>query len=146
MGELSVIAIGDNGWTEIESDLLTEREGSAYGFHKPWWRGVSFFHRDGKRYEVAAATPLGSMVPKILASTIYNPSVKVRYEYRAVGPYSLDDLKRAMIGAIEKDDDILTQFHTAGELKALVARAASFDDAVGVLQYAATEDEPTEED
>ena len=136
----SVIAIGQDGWTAIETDLMPERAGSAYGFHKPWWRGVSFFHRNGTRYEVGSATPLGSVPPKLLAATFYNPRINVRYEFRAAGPYAIDDLKKALSSAIDRDPDILTQFHGADELTARVAAAASFDDLVAVLRYAATEE------
>jgi len=134
----AVIAVGDDGWTNLEPDLPREREDSAYAFHKPWWRGVSFFHRDGKRYEITSARPLGSMPPRLLASTLYNPRVKVRYEYSATN-YSLDDLKRALTKAIDRDDDILTQFREADDLKSRVAKASSFDDVIAVLQYAASE-------
>lgn len=142
--DTAVILIGDNAWTDMEPELLAERTGSAYGFHKPWWKGVSLFHRNGTRYEVASATPVRSLPPlsKLLAATVYNPSLSARYEYRPAGAYSLDDLKKALNAAIDRDDDILTQFHSAATLKARVAGATSFDDIVRVLEYAAFEDEP----
>jgi hypothetical protein len=135
-----VIAVGQNGWTDIEPDLLPEREGSASGFHKPWWRDVSLYHRSGTRYEVSKATPVGPVPSKLLASTFYNPRLRVRYEYRAAGLYSIEDLKSVLSQAIYRDPDVLTQFHGADELTARVSSAASFDDLVEVLRYAATED------
>lgn len=145
---ISVILIGDNAWTDMEPDLLPERAGSAYGFHKPWWRGVSFFHRNGTRYEIASATPATPLGPlsKFLAATAYNPRLSVRYDYRSMGAYPIDELKYALHAAIDRDDDILTQFHSARKLKQRLAAATSFDDVVAVLEYARTEDEPSPED
>jgi hypothetical protein len=137
----SVILVGDDGWTDTEPALLAERVTSAYGFHRPWWRGVSFFHRDGGRYEVVLAQPARALPPlsKLLAATIYNPRFAVRYEYRRVGPYDLGVLRGALLRAIDKDDDILTQFHDADDLTRRLAHATSFDDVAEVLRYAATE-------
>ena len=137
---INVIMIGDGGWTDTAESLEVERTTSAYGFHKPWWKGVTFFHRDGTRYEMLTATPAQWMPPKFLALTIYNPSVLVRYDYRSVGPYEVDDLKQALADAIDQDDDILTQFHEADELKELLGNAKTFDGVLKVLRFAARED------
>jgi len=138
---VSVILVGDDGWTDTEPSLLAERVTSAWGFHKPWWRHVSLFHRDGHRYEVASALPARPLprLSKLLAATIYNPRLTVRYEYRSLGRYELAELKRALLTAIDRDDDVLTQFHEAEDLKRRVEAAASFDDVAEVLQCAATE-------
>ena len=137
---INVIMLGENGWTDTAESLEVERTTSAYGFHKPWWKGVSFFHRDGTRYEVLTATPTRWMPPKFLALTIYNPSIVVQYDYRSVGQYEVDDLKQALADAIDRDDDILTQFHEADELKELLANAMTFDGVLKVLRFAARED------
>ena len=137
---INVIMLGENGWTDTAEALEVERTTSAYGFHKPWWKGVSFFHRDGTRYEVLTATPTRWMPPKFLALTIYNPSIVVQYDYRSVGQYEVDDLKQALADAIDRDDDILTQFHEADELKELLANAKTFDGVLKVLRFAARED------
>ena len=77
--------------------------------------------------------------PKLLALTIYNPSMIVQYDYRSVGPYDVDDLKETLARAIDNDDDILTQFHDADELKELLANAKTFDGVLKVLRFAARE-------
>jgi hypothetical protein len=138
---ISVILVGQDGWIDTTENLEVERTTSAYGFHKPWWKGVSFFHRDGMRYEVLTATPSRSLLPlsKLLAATIYNPKLTVQYEFRSVGPYEIDDLKQAVADAIDKDDDILTQFHEADELKELLAEAKTFDRVLKVLRFAQTD-------
>jgi hypothetical protein len=139
--DVSVIFVGDNGWTDMTTDLPEERTTSAYGFHKPWWRGVTLYHRNGNKYEIERAIPDRRVPSPFLAATFYNPSFTARYEYRLVGVYKIDELKRAVHDAISNDPDVLTQFHGAGVLQDHIARAASFDDVVEVLRYAATEDD-----
>lgn len=141
--EISAIFVGDNGWTDTAPDLPAERVTSAYGFHKPWWRGVKIYHRNGYLYEIESATPERPLPPlsKLLAATIYNPSFTVHYEYRSTGFYQIADLKQAVHDAIARDDDVLTQFHDAGDLTARVAKATTFDHVVEVLRYAGTDDE-----
>ena len=141
--QVSVICVGNDGWTETEPALLTERTTSAVAFHKPWWRGVRFFHRDGHCYEVRSAVPAEPLLPlsKLLANTVYNPRLTVRYEYVSRGPYDLSELRQAVSDAIDNDDDILTQFHEADELNQRLALAQSFDDVVAVLDFAALDTE-----
>jgi hypothetical protein len=141
MASVSVISVGDGGWTQMEPALASERVMTAFAFHKPWWRGVRFFHRDGQQYEVASATPVNPLAPlsKLLANTVYNPRLKVRYEYEVKGRYHLPELVGALTHAIDQDDDILTQFHDADELKRRLDAATSFDDVVAVLEFAASD-------
>jgi hypothetical protein len=65
--------------------------------------------------------------------------VSVQYEYRSTGFYQLEELKKAVHDAIERDSDVLTQFHSAEFLNARVDKAVTYDDVVEVLRYAATE-------
>jgi len=139
--DISVIFVGDNGWTDMAPDLPAERMTSAHGFHKQWWKGVTLYHRNGYKYEVENATTEEALPPlsKLLAATVHNPSVSVQYEYRSTGFYQLEELKRAVHDAIELDSDVLTQFHSAEFLTERVDKAATYDDVIEVLRYAATE-------
>ncbi len=139
--DISVISIGPDGWTDTRPTLASVDSTSTYALHRRWWRGVIFFHQDGNRYEVAVAEgqrPL-SLLSRVLAATVYNPRIMVLYEYRQLGPYRVDELRRAVVDAIDKDDDVLTQFHTADELKPRLSRAESFGDVVNVLRLAESE-------
>ncbi len=140
--DISVIFVGANGWTDMTPDLPAERLTSAHGFHKPWWRGVTLYHRNGYKYEIESATPEQPLPPlsKLLAATFYNPRFTAQYEYRSTGFYRLDELKQALHEAIHNDPDVLTQFHGADELRGMVEKAKSFDDLVEMLDYAATEE------
>lgn len=139
--DISAIFVGDNGWTDMARDLPAERATTAQSFHKPWWRGVKIYHRNGYLYEVESAKTENPLPPmsKLLAATFYNPRLIAQYEYRSTGFYQLDDLRKVLHDAIYKDPDVLTQFHGADELREMVAKAAHFDDFVEVLNYAATE-------
>ena len=108
---------------------------SALSFHARWWEGVRFFHRDGNAYEVEQALPDKRLGPlsNLLARTIYNPTVTVRYRYRSSGPYSVDELRATVQRVIEGNDDVLTQFRERAELMALLTQSQSFDDIAGVL-------------
>jgi hypothetical protein len=142
MTETSVIFVGDNGWTDMAADLPAERMTSAYGFHRPWWKGVKLYHRNGYRYEVESATPEGPLPPPLtsLAATSDDPQFKAQYTYLSTGFYQIDELKQALHDAVKNDADVLTQFHDAEELCEMVAKATTFDDLVEMLNYAATEE------
>ena len=140
--DTSVIFVGEDGWTDTARDLPEQRATSAHGFHKQWWKGVKLYHRNGYRYEVEKATPEEELPPlsKLMAATIHNPTFSVLYEYTSTGFYQLDELKQALRAAVEKDDDVLTQFHEAEELVARIDAAKNFDDLVDMLEWAATEE------
>lgn len=140
--DISVIFVGEDGWTDMARDLPEERATSAHGFHKPWWKGVKLYHRNGYRYEVEIATPEDALPPpsKLMAATPHDPTFNVQYEYRSTGFYQLDELKKALHDAVERDDDVLTQFHDADDLKTRIAASKTFDDVVQLLEYARTEE------
>jgi len=140
--DISVIFVGEDGWTDMARDLPGERATSAHGFHKPWWKGVHLYHRNGYRYEVETATPNEELPPvsTLMHATIHDPTFSVQYEYRSTGFYQLDELRQALHAAVEQNGDVLTQFHDADDLTARVAAAKTFDDLVQVLQYAQTEE------
>lgn len=93
------------------------------------------------RYAVSAAVParpLGAW-SRMLAATVYNPRVRVQFEYERADRYTLDDLKAAFGLALEADDDVLTQFHEPEELRGKLAAAASFAAVAAVLELSRTE-------
>lgn len=136
----NVVAVGPNGWADVKEQLETSGRHTALGFHKAWWRGVRFFHRDGSVYEVESAIPerrLG-LISKVLAYTVFNPRLSIRYQYRRGAPYELSALAGAVAEAIEKDDDILTQFAEREDVLAEVRAATSFDAVVAVFLHGTT--------
>ena len=140
--DISVIFVGEDGWTDMARDLPEERATTAHGFHKPWWKGVRLYHRNGYRYEVEDATPEEGLPPKskLMTATIHDPTFSVQYAYRSTGFYQLDELKQALHDIVQRDGDVLTQFHDADDLTARIDATKTFDDVVQVLEYARTEE------
>jgi hypothetical protein len=131
----NVVVVGPKGYAGVREALEGTGLNSTLSYYRRWWTGVRFYHRDGNAYEVENGSPerpLG-VLARLLALTIYNPKVKVKYRYRPSGPYSLDELRAAVGKAIAEDDDILIQFRERHELMSLLGQAQSFDDVVSVL-------------
>ena len=61
-----------------------------------------------------------------VATNFYNPSQQVDVKWTRVRQYSFEELRAAYIQALERDDDILTQFAEREELKALVEKVTDF--------------------
>jgi hypothetical protein len=133
--DTSVILVGENGWTDMARDLAEERVTDARDFHQPWWKGVKLYHRNGYRYEVENAT-----TEEPVPAAPQDAKIAVQYEYTSTGFYQIEELKKALRDAIQNGSDVLTKFHDAGELTARVDAAKNFDDLVGMLEYAATEE------
>ena len=134
---IGVIAVDPRGFVEALTTLDETKHTSAYAFHRKWWKGISFFHRDGQRYEVTNVVPdrPRGFFSHLLAATVYNPRFMAAYSYRATGPYTSVDFQRAMEAAIKADDDVLTQFHDEQELLKRLAGTSSFDDMLAFVRY-----------
>jgi hypothetical protein len=84
---IGVLAIGRRGWVEGYPTLPPALDATALGYHRAWWRHSTYFHADGYRYSVSAAVParpLGAW-SRMLAPTVYNPRVRVQFEYERAG-------------------------------------------------------------
>jgi hypothetical protein len=75
----------------------------------------------------------------LLANTVYNPRMTIDLVWSEPVPYALDELKRAYVHAVDLDDDILTQFVDAPELKERILLAQSFDELVAVYEWMTTD-------
>ena len=124
----------DGAFAELMGRLDAPDQTTALGYHRESWRGIRYYHRDGLRFEAVAAVPerpLGGLSK--LLTPIYNPHIKVRYEFGPGVAYDLEELKRGVAAAIRADDDNLTQFHDAEDLLAELERATEFDHVAAVL-------------
>jgi hypothetical protein len=63
---------------------------------------------------------------------IVSPKVVFTIVWQEPKPYALDELKQAYSRAIDLDDDGLTQFVEAAELREKISKARSFDELVAV--------------
>jgi hypothetical protein len=83
--------------------------------------------------EISPNKPL-SLLDKILAYTFYHPLIPVSFQVNKITDRPMDIIKDALTQAIDADDDILTQWTTADELKKAVRDANSFDSLIANMK------------
>jgi hypothetical protein len=83
--------------------------------------------------EISPNKPL-NLLDKILAYTFYHPLIPVIFQVNKITERPMDIIKDALIQAIDADDDILTQWTDADELKKVVKDANSFDSLIANLK------------
>ncbi len=71
---------------------------------------------------------------RLLAKTIYNPTVAVNVSWTHLGEYRLEELKKDLSEALEADDDILTQYADGETIKKELNQSKSFDEIVALLK------------
>ena len=137
-----MILVGPRGWIDLWSDLRPSLTTTRYACLDRRWKSVVLYHRDGHRYSIALIEPPRrfNFLTRALAATVYNPVIQARLHYQRDGRYDIEELRGSIRRAIEADDDVLTQFHDADELIALLGSAQTFDTIVSVLRYAETDD------
>jgi hypothetical protein len=64
---------------------------------------------------------------KIL-SQIYNPWFTIEFTWRGEGNYNFSELQEKLRKCVDMDDDIMTQFMEADDVKALIKEAQSFEE------------------
>lgn len=136
--EINVVVLGPRGYLSARDQLEKVGTHTRLGFEKAWWQGMVSFHRNGRRYKVRTAglvQPLAAWVTYVPA-LLYNPVVKIAYEFEEVGDYSIEELVAAVEAAVREDDDIITQFRDADDLRERLSRAKTFDAVTAVLAYA----------
>ena len=83
--------------------------------------------------EISPNKPL-NLLDKILAYTFYHPLIPVSFQVNKITDRPMDIIKDALTQAIDADDDILTQWTDADELKKAVRDANSFDSLIANLK------------
>ena len=88
-----------------------------------------------RAWQVDSVAPLShkSTVAKLIAG-FCNRKIPVRITVRLITEDPLQVVLKALTVAIDADDDILTQFTEAAELKNNVGTAHSFEALIGVLK------------
>ena len=74
-----------------------------------------------------------TLLKRLLAETFYNPVLQIDRVWTQADTYTIDKLKELIIQCINEDDDILTQFIEADNLKARIQDCQDFFDIIGVL-------------
>jgi hypothetical protein len=93
------------------------------------------FDGDGRMwtYELIAENVKDNFLTRLLANTVYNPSIEVQPRWTLKENYELSKLKSVLNGCIDKDDDILTQFVEAETIKQAIIDSKTFEDIYAVL-------------
>jgi len=93
------------------------------------------FDSNGKKwnYHLVSDKVKDNFLTRLVANTVYNPFVDCHPKWTKSVDYKLEELKKALTKAINKDEDILTQFVDRETLKEHVNASTSFDEVYRVL-------------
>jgi len=132
---------GPRGYLALEAPFEPMKKMTALGVFSGFYERLQVYDADGKVWRVKEVQ---SGVKKswwrvLLANSVYNPSLDIRFVWSEPQAYALDDLKKVYAAAVDLDDDDLTQFVEAAELKAKIVTAGSFDDLVRVYRWMQTD-------
>jgi hypothetical protein len=139
--------VGPKGYFSFEPQFASTKVWTALGAFSGFVEKSTVFDRDGRKWQAKGleAPFKKSWWRVILANTVYNPRVSVTTLWREPKPFDLEELKQAYSKAVDKDDDILTQFVEAAELKKKIAEAQSFDSLIEVYRWMETDHSYEEE-
>jgi len=130
------LLIADDGWVQefANKDELSTLTRAA--LRKYAERRVVLFDSSDQAWQVERIEPQQpeSALNKLI-STISNGKVAVRTTVKAIEK-SLQAAKEALTTAVDADDDILTQFTNAPELKTAINKAESYETLVNALKAA----------
>jgi len=71
---------------------------------------------------------------RLLANTIYNPRFEAELQWTPAGHYTFAELQDQVCSVVDRDDDVLTQFTGAEEIKKAVHECQSFEELTGTLR------------
>jgi len=139
--------VGPKGSFAFVPAFSSTQTATALGAIGGFFEKTTVFDRDGRKWRAAGikAPFEKSWWRVLLANTIYNPRTTVSIEWQCPSEYRFEELKTAYSKAVDQDDDILTQFVEAPELKRKIAEVQTFDGLVEVYRWMETE-QPYEEE
>jgi hypothetical protein len=129
------LVVADDGWVQ---QLGSKQELAAWthtAISKYSRRRVMLYDCQDRAWQIDSIVPLrpGNKVTKLVAG-FCNWKVPVRISVRPMAEAPLQAARNALVVAIDADDDVLTQFTGAVDLKNAVGRAHSFESLIGVLK------------
>ena len=128
---------GPRGYFSLEPSYTARKKMKLLGVFSGFYEQALVFDATGK---VWRASQLRSRHKKswwltLLVHTVFNPWVDVEISWDQPRQFQLEELKDLYLRAVDQDDDILTQFVDAPELKKKIKEAESFDDLVRVYRW-----------
>jgi hypothetical protein len=129
------LVVADDGWVqqlENKEELSTWTQSALSKYSK---RHLVLYDSRDRAWEIASIAPLkrGNKVTKLIAG-FGNSKIPVRITVWPTAETPLLAARSALVVAIDADDDILTHFTEAAELKTAIGRAWSFESLIGVLK------------
>jgi hypothetical protein len=129
------LVVADDGWVqqlENREELSTWTHSALRKYSK---RHLVLYDSRDRAWQIASIAPLsrGNRVTQLIAG-FYNLKIPVRITVRPIAETPLLAARNALMAAIDADDDILTQFTEAAELKTAIRAAQSFESLIGVLK------------
>lgn len=134
--------VGPNGYFEFSPQYESTRLWTTLGAFSGFAEKCFVFDGSGRKWKAhSVQAPFKkSWWRVLLAKTVYNPQISVTVLWHAApSEYKLDELKLAYLDAVDKDDDILTQFVEADELKRKIADAQRFESLAEVYRWMQTD-------
>ena len=133
--------VGPRGYFSFEPSYSSQQTAKLLGAIGGFFDKSTVYDSQGRKWQAKGIeSPYRrSWWTVLLANTVYNPRIAVTLLWRESEPYSLEELRLAYAKAVDKDDDILTQFVESDELKKRISEAQSFDELVEVYRWMETD-------
>lgn len=129
------LVVADDGWvgqlgSKEELSNMTYTALKKYGK-----RRVVLYDSGDHAWRIDSFRPLRreGIIAKLFAA-LSNAKIPVRVDLRPITEAPLEATRAALAAAIDADDDILTQFTGAAELKNAIGQARSFEGLLGILK------------
>ena len=138
--------VDGGGFISFVPDHPRKERAKLLAIVNAYFEKVTVYDREGRKWSGRGieGPSRKSWWTKLLANTVYNPWVTVTVVWQEPKPYEIEELKSVYTAAVDKDDDILTQFVDANELKSRIDQADTFDELVETYRWMQTEQDEAE--
>jgi|SRR5271165_2197674 len=129
------LVVADDGWVQQLASKETLSTLTQAAFRKYSKRRVLLYDARDRAWQIYSFAPINrpDAVTKLLTA-FSNPKVSVHIDVRPITEAPLQATLAALVAAIDADDDVLTQFTEAAELKKAIGQAQSFEGLLGILK------------
>jgi hypothetical protein len=129
------LVVAEDGWVQhlgSKEDLSVWRYSAISKYRK---RRVMLYDCQDCAWQIDSIAPRspGNKVTELVAG-FCNWKVPVRITVRPIAEAPFQAARNALVIAIDADDDVLTQFTEAADLKNAVERAQSYESLIGALK------------
>ncbi len=131
------LIVAEDGWVDYLDSAARLSAWTTTAIKKYNKCRVFLYDQTDRAWLVESIVPRDRRSPFVrLVHAVYNPKLAVRMRVRPIIESRIGTFQRALLLAIDKDDDVLTQYTEAPQLKAAIQEATSFKALVQVLRTA----------